>query len=288
MNLRNKSKNLKEKILKDEEEKKSKKSGKGDKRFLNYFDLDFGEKVTIRLLPDGGDSGDYWAEYEVHGGGLKLRGANNINCSYASSGEDCPVCQHSYSYFTDGNKDEAARWRSNNKFLAQCIVIDSPFEVNESEDGNPIKLINLPFKVYEILKEAVIEDQVGDIMDTDFIIKKTKNSGGQAAYDKSFFAKKEEPLGDEIFEAFESGELKLYNLFDETPTATTTADMDEWLDKTIALDNKASRRSTSSRSSNDDDSDSGEDDNKDDDSTPKKSSASSLLDRLKNKDKNKE
>lgn len=285
MNLRDKSKNLKAKILKNEEEKKSKKGG-GDKRFLNYFDLEEGEKVTIRLLPDGGDSGEYWAEYHIHGGGLKLRGAKTINCAYTSSGEDCPVCQHSYSYFTDGNKDEAGRWRSNNKFLAQCIVIDSPFEVNEAEDGNPIKLINLPFKVYEILKEAVIEDQVGDIMDTDFIIKKTKNAGGQPAYDKSFFAKNEEPLGDEVCEAFESGELKLYNLFDEIPDATTTADMDEWLDKTIELDNKASRRSTSSRSSKDDDDDNS---SSDEDETPnKKSSASSLLNRLKNKDKNKE
>ena len=283
MNLRDKSKNLKAKILKNEEEKKSKKGG-GDKRFLNYFDLEDGEKVTIRLLPDGGDSGEYWAEYHIHGGGLNLRGVNNINCSYTSSAEDCPVCQHSYSYFSEGNKEEAGRWRSNNKFLAQCIVIDSPFEVNESEDGNPIKLINLPFKVYEILKEAVIEDQVGDIMDTDFIIKKTKNSGGRPAYDKSFFAKKEEPLGDEVFEAFESGELKLFNLFDEIPAATTTEEMDEWLDKTIALDKKASRRSTSSGKDDDDNSS----DDSDEDATPKKSSASSLLNRLKNKDKDKD
>lgn len=289
MNLRNKSKNLKEKILKHDEEKKSKK-GKGDKRYLNYFDLDFDEKMTIRLLPDGGDSGEYWMEYNIHGGGLNLRGLDNIMCSYTSSGEDCPVCTHSYSIFSGGDKTEAGRWRSNNKFLAQCIVIDSPFEVNDTEESNPVKLVNLPYKVYEILREAIIEDQVGEIMDCDFVIKRTKNSGGQAAYDKSFFVKKEEPLDDDIIDAFDSGELVLFDLAKEIPKATTTEDMDEWLDKAIEMDNKAARRSTKQKGSSagsDESEEAGNDEGEDDDA-PKKTSASALLDRLKNKDKNKE
>jgi len=283
---------LREKLLKDDEEKKSKKGG-GDKRFLNYFDLKENGKMTIRLLPDAGDTGEYWSEYEIHGGGLKLRGLDNINCSYSSSGEDCPVCQHSWGYHNDGNKEEAKRWRSNSKHLAQCIVMDSPIEVNETDDGNPIKLINLPYAVYEILKEAVIEQQVDEIMDTDFIIKRTIGSNGYPAYDKSYFARKEEPLSDEIFEAFDSGELVLFDLFAESPDVTTTEDMDKWLDKAIEVDTKASRRSTSrsddSSSGDADDSSDGDSSNEADGSPEKKkSSASSLLNRLKNKDKNKE
>ena len=294
MNLRDRanSKNLRDKIMKNEEEKKSKKGG-GDPRFLNYFDLPENGKMTIRLLPDAGDTGEYWAEYKVHGGGLKLRGVDNINCAYSSSGDDCPVCSHAWDFHNEGDKDEASRWRSNDKHLAQCIVMDSAVEVNETDDGNPIKLIHLPYKVYEILKEAVIEEQVGEIMDTDFIIKRTVGKNGRASYDKSYFAKSEDPLNDEILDAFESGDLVLFDLFAEAPDATTTEDMDKWLTHALNVDEKAARRSTRSSSKDDDKDggdgdkdDSGSDDDKEE-STPKKTSASALLNRLKNKDKNK-
>lgn len=286
MGLRDRSKNLKEVLIKQEEARQSKKGNKGDKRYLNYFDLKEGEKMTIRLLPDGGESGEYWIEHHIHQS--KVRGVKSIACAYTSSGEDCPVCTYSYDFFLDGKKDMASDWRKNNKFLTQCLVIDAPFEVNETDDGNPVKLFNMPFKIYEILKEAIMEEQVGDLMDCDFIIKQTKNSGGRAAYDKSFFAKIEEPLADGIMDAFDSGELELFDLSKEIPDATTTDEMGEWLDDALAKQKKAARTSSESGSS-----DSGSDDDDDDDGdnevTPsKKSSASALLAKLKNKDNKKE
>lgn len=288
--------NLREKFMKRDEEEKSKKSGKGDKRFLNYYDLDFGEKMTIRLLPDGGDSGEYYLEYATHGPNLKTRGVTGIACSYTSSGEDCSVCAKSFDHHSDGDKDEAFKWRRKETFIGQCLVIDSPIEINETEDVNPVKLVYLPWGMVDVIKEAITEGQVENPMDVDFIIKKTKNKGNRAEYGKSYFANSVEPLDDDILDAFDNGEMNLYDLSEELPAATTSEEMEEWLEKTIKIVDKNSKRGNRSGSDNDSDDDSDNDsdndsaDDPDDDSdndstTVKKTSASDLMNRLKNKKK---
>lgn len=285
MNLRNKSKNLKETLLRGDEEKKSKKGGGGDKRFLNYFNLEDGEKMTIRLLPDGGDSGEYWSEYAMHS--IKTKGVDSIRCSYEANGDSCDVCNHSYQFHLDGDKGNNTRWMAKSKFLAQCIVIDAPFDINghDDDDENIVKLFSMPYGIYQIIKEAVIEDQIGEIMDTDFIIKNVKGKNGYNNYDRSYFAKKEDPLSDEIIDAFDNGDLELFDLVAETPNATTSDDMTEWLDNAIAVESKTSRPSTTGAS--DDDESVNDSDDKGEETSTKKSSASSLLERLKKKDKNK-
>ena len=165
------------------------------------------------------------------------------------------------------------------------IYSDKPF--NNSERFTPPAITVVDAPKIPPKKEAVIEDQVGEIFDTDFVIKKTKNSGGQPAYDKSYFVKNEEPLDDAIIDAFDSGELQLYDLSEVIPKATTTEEMDEWLDKAIEKDNKVARRTTKTSNDSSDKDDDKDDDSSDDDK-PKKTSAGSLIDRLKAKNKNKE
>lgn len=289
-----KAMNLREKFIQEQEDKKNKRSGGNtDKRFLNYFDLEEGQKMTIRLLPDGGDSGEYWLEYSTHGSKLKVRGVDSIACAYTSSGEECPACQKFFDLWEEDNKDEAKRWGKKETIIAQCLVVDSPIEVNETEDGNPVKLIYLPFGVRDMIKEQIIEGQIEDPSDFELILKKTKNSGGYAAYDKSYFDMKSEPLSDEIIEMFDSGELELFDLSEELPAATTTEDVDEWMDKVMPLVDKHDRRKGSGSSSSKstpashDDNDNGDNDNDGDDTPPKptKVKASDLVNKLKKKDK---
>jgi len=289
MNLRNKSKNLKETLIKQAEEQKTKKANKGDKRFLNYFDLKENEKMKIRLLPDGGDSGAYWKEYNIHS--IKAKGVDSIRCSYESNGDPCDICDYSYNFHLEGDKDNNGKWRAHSKFLAQCIVLEAPFEVNghDDEDENPVKLFSMPYGVYEYITEQVIEDQVGELMDTDFYIKKVKGSNGYNNYDKSYFAKNEDPLEDTIIDEFESGELKLYDFAEIVPEETTSEQMSEWLDHAIEVDKKASRtRTTTSSRQSDDEASVNDSDKSGETSSPKKSSARGLLDSLKKKEKNKE
>jgi len=117
----------------------------------------------------------------------------------------------------------------------------------------------------------------------DFVIKKTKSAGGQPEYNKSFFAREAEPLSVELVEAFDNGDLELYDLVAEAPDATTTADMETWLDTAEVAYAAATRATTSSsRKSNTSDS-SGDDDSSDDSPPTKKSNAQDMLSRLKNK-----
>jgi hypothetical protein len=281
--------NLRDKFVKRDEESKKKKGG--DKRFLNYFDLGYGQKMTIRLLPDGGDSGEYYLKYSTHGPNLKTRGVEGIQCPYDANGDDCPACGYSYDFYNDGNKEEAGKWRRKETFVGQCLVIDSPIEINETDDGNPVKLMYIPWGMLEQINEAVMEQQVDEPMDVDFVIKKTKNSGGFASYDKSYFMKEVEPLDDEILDAFDSGEMNLFDLSKELPAPATTEDVEEWLEKTIETVTKANSRQN--RTNHDDGVDDDVDDQKYDDEQkddeagenkpPKKTSAKSLMDRLKKK-----
>jgi hypothetical protein len=304
MSIRNKAKkasNMREEIEKRKSEGGKKKGG--DKRFLNYYDMKVGEKLTVRFLPDP-ETGEYWAEYATHGPNLKLRGLDGISCAYTSSGEECPACTHSFDYYNDGDKTQAQRWRRKETYIGQVLVMDEEpmIEVNETEDGNPVKLLYIPWGVIEVMQEAIMEERIGEIIDHDFIIKKTEKKGGQANYDKSYFKETEDILPDEVLDAFDEGEFTLHDLSKELPAPSTTEDVDEWLEKAIELDEKTSRRRKSStpargRKSHDPDADEEEDDDKparsrkaarDDDDEPaptKKVGKSSLMERLEKKKK---
>ena len=287
MSIRDKASSaiMKERFTKKSEAKKSGKGG--DKRFLNYFDLKEGEKMTIRLLPDGGNSGEYWLEYATHGGNLKLRGLDSISCAYTSSGENCPACAHSFDYHNDGDKEQAQRWRSKETHIGQCMVVDAPMEINETEDGNPIKLVYLPFSIVEEIQEAIMEGKIGEIMDHEFTIKKTIGKNGFAQYNKSYFNTTEDPLADDILKMFDDGKLNLFDLSEELPAPTSTEEVDEWLEKAIELDDKMSRRKSGRKSTKAEDHDGDRDGGGKEEEAPasKKVQGSSLMDRLKKKEK---
>lgn len=224
--------NLREKLIKRQEQEKSK--GGNDPRFLNYFDLPDDSQMEIIFLADGGDTGEIMVDFEKHGKGLKIRGAGTVNCCYTSSGEACPACDRSFGYHEAGDDDSAKMWRRQTYSVAQCVVVRSPIEINESEDGNIAKLMHLPWAIHEKIIDDVINQIVDDPTEHIFVIKKTKNAGGRASYEKSFFKPKPYALDDlpeELVEAIDNGKLKPYTFADEVPAPTTAAEVQEWMDK---------------------------------------------------------
>lgn len=230
LNLSIKS-NLKKQI------EKEKTSGK-DTRFLNYYDMKEGEKMTILFLPDA--NGELWAKFSKHGPNLKLPGVGSVNCAYKSSGEDCPACQKGFAFLNESReqndpklKEEAKRWFSRDYTIVQCLVLDSPIEVSESPDGNQVKLMYIPFAVENIIKEAVTEGIVpeDELCTTPFVIKKTTNQGGWASYENSYFSRKQ--ITEEELEVFEEFTIEQYdfNELDVIPDPTTTEEVQEWLEK---------------------------------------------------------
>lgn len=220
--------------IKNKLEKEGNKKGGNDKRFLNYFDLESNKTMTIRLMPDGGDSEELWLEYSTHGGNLKNPMVDRITCANMND-EKCPACSYSYGLWQNDEKDEAKKWRNKTTYISQCIVIESPIEINQSDDGNMIKLIYLPFGIKEVIKEAIINGTIEDPTEVDFVIKKTKNSGGYSTYDKSFFKTKESDIPTEVLNSIGDGTSYLYDISDELPEIATAAEVKVWLDKTIDI-----------------------------------------------------
>jgi len=238
-----------------------------------------------------------WIEYSTHGSGLKNRKIKSIACSYKSAGEPCAVCNYSYGLYEDGDKEGAKKWRDKETVIGQCVVVDSPIEINEADDGNPIKKFYIPYGMKEAIKEAIMNGIIEDPLAHEFVIKKTKNSGGYASYDKSFFNPKEIDFPEEVLEAFDDGVAALHDLSECVPDATTEKDMEKWLKDAKAIyyeedddqDDDQDDDDKSSNDSGDDRQDDKDDDDKDnDDKSSKKTSGASsgsVMDRIKNRKK---
>jgi hypothetical protein len=224
---------IREKLIKKEKE-----SGKkNDPRFLNYFDLEMGKTMTIRLLPDGGDTGELWLDYATHGKALRNKDVGSISCVYVSDGEKCSVCGYSYGLLQSGDKDGAKKWRRKDVSVGQCVVIESSTEISQSEDNNLVKLIYLPYGMRDVITESIMNGTIEDATAFDLVIKKTKNSGGYADYGKSYFKTKSTNVPDSFLESLDDGSSYLYDLSKELPEVSTAPQVDEWLKNSIDIIN---------------------------------------------------
>lgn len=305
-------KGMKEKI------KQEASGNKNDPRILNYYDLKDGEKMHILFVPDV--NGEIWTKFKIHGPNLNEKGVGGVRCSDEANQTDCPACQQGYELLNEGKEDdndyeeykeEAKRWFARENFIAQCLVLESPFEVNESPDGNQVKLIRLPYAVKSIIEESVIEGLIDEdeICTTPFVLKNKKTGNGKNnGYKTSYFARQE--VTDEELEYFEDLMVEPYDFsdLDLIPKASTEKEVQKWLDGAIkkvyggsgdededdddsADDEKNVKRQAKSKSKTpaesepDEDPDAEEEssDEKEDKDKPKKSS--SIRDRLKNMDR---
>lgn len=243
---------LKQNLKNDIEKEETAGGRKVDKRFVNYFDLKFEERMTVLFVPD--ENGAFWAKYSTHGPNLKykaedgkdraVRGVEHINCIRTATGQECPICQKGFDLYaqaketTDAGKkqalrNEARKWMPRDYTLMSLVVIEAPMEITASDDDNQVKLFSLPFAVEKIIREAIKEEQIAEdeLCSTPFIIKKTKNQGGKAAYDASYFRRK--MVEDDEVAYLEDLKVEQFDYLtlDVIPEQGTEEDMVNWLDK---------------------------------------------------------
>jgi hypothetical protein len=258
-----------------------------DKRYLNYYDLKDNESMKILILPD--TNGDLFVKYKKHGPNLHyidakgqrqgIRGLPSIGV-YPNDSES-PVMQKGYdllqlhkdtgeAYY----KEEAKKWFAKEYTVMSCIVLDSPFEVNHSPDGNDVKLVNVPYKVEQYIINQIMDEVISEeeLFTTPFILKKSKNTGGWTSYETSYFARKALNV-DEMNDIEEAMNITLfdYKVIDIVPPTPTIDELEEWLAKAEAAYEKA----TSGGGNTDDSSD------EDEEIPVKKTAGTSLKDRIK-------
>ena len=231
---------LKKQIENEDSQKK-----KVDTRFLNYYDLKDNEKVKILLIPDA--EGRAWGKFRKHGPNLNITGVGGVRCSYESSGVDCPACQKGFELLElakqsgdESYKDEAKRWFARDYTLMSCLVLESPFEVQEAPDGNQVKLLWVPYVVETLIRENIKEGVIdeSELFTTPLYIKKSTN-GKFANYKNSYFDRKS--VSDDELAFFEDMKVEQYDYenLDAIPAPTTESEVAEWLTKAIEVDERA-------------------------------------------------
>lgn len=229
-------------------------SGGRDGRFLNYFDLKKGEKMKVLFLPDA--NGEFWQKFSKHGPNLKLPGLEPVACPYKAARQECAACQKGFDLLNQAKelgektpegkelKDEAKRWFAKDYTLVQVLVLDTPVEIAEADDGNQVKLMYLPFAIEKIIKNAVVEGIVeeDEISSVPFYIKKTENQGGQAAYTDSYFSPRE-TVGDDDLAFFEGLKVEQYDYskLDVVPEDASSEEVVAWMEKAEAANEKKSK-----------------------------------------------
>lgn len=245
MSLKNRMKVKTDLIKAIEDEEKG--NSKDDKRTLNYWDLKFGEKMSVLFVPD--TEGNIWRKYRRHAAPKGIYGLESVGCSGKST---CPICQKGFDLFKvaketelKADKDYAKLFMPNEKTFTSVIVLDSPCDINIDEAENDVKIFYLPFAVEKIIRESLVEEQVttDNITATPFVIKKTKNQGGKPAYDSSYFARDE--LTDAEFEELDEAlniEQYDFEAMDFLPVAVDDEAAEAWYEALIVKVEEAANK----------------------------------------------
>lgn len=221
-----------------EQEEKTSGSSKKDPRFLNYFEMKEGQRMEVLFLPCASGEGS-WTTDHVHGPRAsvkkqRIKGITPLSCSRMQHGEECVVCNEMFDHYTQGDKEAGNRLQITERTTAQVLVLMSDIEVQHPEDGNIVKLFNVPQSIVQKVKQAIMEEQVDEdeLYLTPFVIKVTKN-GEYNQYDTSFF--KRNNVTEDEFSALIDG--KVVNQFDfstgEFNTASSSVEeQHKWLAET--------------------------------------------------------
>lgn len=219
---------IRAKLLAAEKNKGGNNSGY-DNAIFPHWNTPENETTTVRFLPDGDDSNDYfWRERQminltfsgVKGGDEGKPVTVKVPCVEMWNGMKCPVHEEIRPWFKDPSMEDMARkyWKKRS-YLFQGLVVNSAFTEDEPPE-NPIRRFIISTQIYKIIQSALMDPDFGDYLPTDydmgidFRITKTKK-GQYADYTTSNWARKERSLNQEERDAI--AEHGLFNLVDFMP-----------------------------------------------------------------------
>ncbi len=200
--------------------KKSEGSGEGNTgfwdKFFPFYKMGFDETVKFRFLPDLDDDNPLGFITENRYHELNINGKKKKIACLGMWGEPCPCCQLSKKHYDAGDTALGkAFWRKID-YIAQGVIVHTPFEYPIKADENPVRLISITTKLYKVIESAIVKGEFDDMPydmtnGFDFNIYKTKQ-GEYADYTTSAFARKSTPVDDALLQrqAFSLYDLKNY------------------------------------------------------------------------------
>lgn len=198
--------------------KKSESSGEGNTgfwdKFYPFYKMGYDETVTFRFLPDLDEDNPltFIVENKYHE--LMINGKKKRIACLKMYGEACPCCEHSQQHYNAGDIQMGKTFWRKIDYIAQGIIVSTPFEYPIKPDENPVRLISLGPKIYKKLENSIVKgdlDNPPTDMENgyDYRIVKTKQ-GEYPDYSNSEFVRKSSAISEDILGKIELYDLKKY------------------------------------------------------------------------------
>jgi len=205
-------------------------SQQSDNAIYPHWNIDEGTSATLRFLPDGDTSNDFfWVERQmirltfpgVKGGESKPVTVQ-VPCG-EMYGDACPVLTEVRPWFKDPTLEDMGRkyWKKRS-YIFQGFVPENP--LNEETPTNPVRRFVISPQIFNIIKGALMDPDMENLPvdylnGTDFRVTKT-TKGQYADYSTSKYSRKERALDESELAAIDTHGL--FNLKDFLPARPTT------------------------------------------------------------------
>ncbi len=200
--------------LKAKFESESQSGNQGPSDFLPYFKLKNKDSVVVRFLSDANPQNQDFFTYTE-----EIFNFNGKNMKFDGLSKDCPASKIAADLFAEAKsygeesaegkeiKERALKFYKKKKFLANAYIVEAP-EYFWTETGlNPdvikdrVKVVALPKKVYDGIKDSVMDEDFDDVEFynfgddvVNFKLTVKKNAGGYNDYSASKFEIKPKEL----------------------------------------------------------------------------------------------
>jgi len=179
--------------FKKEEEEKSKNSNSNNVDWYRFWEMAYDETAIVRFLPDADPNASHFLiEKHLHKLDVEIDGQTKkrfVPC-LGMYNKPCPICAQAQKFYKEDDDKNGGKFYKKRSYIGQILIQKSPFDY----EGSDHKLINMEPEIYEIIKKAIVLDDL-DCIPTDyengydFRLNKTSN-GKYASYSTSSFARK--------------------------------------------------------------------------------------------------
>lgn len=195
------------------QEAKTENTGYWDK-FYPFWKMELDQTALVRFLPDLDKDNPMGFVVENLSHKLTVNGKERTVPCLKMYGESCPCCERSRKYYDEKDEKMGLKFWRRQDFIAQLLVLHSPFEYPHTDDDNPVRMVMLGPKIFKLIQAAFAS---GDLEEnpTDFVngydFRFTKSKQGQwADYTLSKFVPKQSAVPQELLDRMELNNLADY------------------------------------------------------------------------------
>lgn len=221
---------IRQRLLAQQNQKDRKTGGGNDNATYAFWDNPDGSTATLRFLPDGNQSNDFWWEerlvIKLPFNGVKGQHSKQIEvqvpCMDKWKANSCPILAETRPWWKGGKdlEDMARKYWKKKSYIFQGFVVSNPnAEDMANLPENPIRRFLINTSVFDRIKVAFLDQDV-ESSPVDYnngldfrLVKGTK--GAYADYGASTWSRKERALSEDEYAAIDK--YGLFNLSDYLP-----------------------------------------------------------------------